>query len=566
MSGRRLLLRLALLAGCAAGAQEAPRLDLWRLQRGRMEALSEAGDGPLAAGSLQKPFVARAWAESHPGQPFPRVTCSGGGACWLRKGHGEVGLPTALARSCNAYFLKLAEDTPLANLARVLEEAGFAPAPTGAGEAIGLAAPRLLRIRPSRLLEAMLALVRDPWAGAEAARTEVRVGLREGARQGTAGGLAAGGLLAKTGTVPLGAGTTTGLVLALDGEDFAVLGRLSPGTGAQAAVALAGPLAALRPGTPSRTAPGEEVTVRLFDLLPATAFTVRNVGADPIPDGRGFLGPGAQRPLHPGDRVGPGTLELRAEARGLRRRLTGSLWVAGPRLLARLPRRAYVEGVLAAELPQGDPGLRRELAAAVLRFLAQGRRHPDAEVCDSTHCAWFVGEGPRLEWRTPALAREATEPPPTTLTDAEWKRAQALAQGPGPIFWTSHCGGRPLTPFRLWGRGESTAPPCPRHGGEADPWARTWSRAAVARALGDGVEALGLGGPEGTWRLRVTIAGRTRELSFDEAHRRLATVLGWDALPSPADRVEATAEGWRVSGTGRGHRIGLCLGEGMDRR
>jgi len=550
----------ALLLGCAAVvamAQE-PTLQTWCLEHGRLEASSGAKDEPLAVGSLQKPFVAQAWAQSHPEQPPPRYTCTGGSTCWLKQGHGEVGLAMALARSCNAYFRYLASATPSAALTASLGQVGFAPAPANSDEAIGLAAPRSLRIRPSSLLEAYQGLLREPWLVGEAVRQEVLRGLKESVRTGTAVGLGAWGTWAKTGTVLMDPPRTEGFALALHEDGFALLGRLRPGTGSQAARALAGPLAARRPGTPVPTQASAGVTVRLFDLLPTTGLTVRNVGTTPIPDGRGFLGPGAERLLKPGDRVGPGALEFRAEARGLRRRLEGRVQVAGGRLLVTLTRQAYVEGVLAAELPHGTRELRLELGAAVLRFLARGRRHVDAEVCDSTHCAWFVGQGPRLDWANPAHAREeegAFEP----LGAAEWERMQVLAKTPGPVQWTGHCGGMPLSPQRVWGWGDATAAPCPRHAGTSSPWLRTWPRKALERAFGAGVEAVSLE-PGGVWRLHIQRMGTRTSYGFDEAHRRIAAVLGWDALPSPADRVDLDGEGLRLMGVGQGHRVGLCLG------
>ncbi|HJW31729.1 MAG TPA: hypothetical protein VJ505_00050 [Holophagaceae bacterium] len=552
------------LAACVAvgvaSAQE-PTLHTWRLEHGRLECSEGVSDAPLAVGSLQKPFVARAWAQAHPDAPTPRFSCSGGGACWLKQGHGDLGLATALARSCNAYFRQLAEATPTKALAESLGAAGFAPAPTNPDEAIGLAAPKLLRIRPARVLEAYGELLREPWPLGEGVRQEVLRGLRESARTGTAGGLGAWGTWAKTGTVPLDAQHTVGFAVALEEGGAAVLARLRPGTGSQAATALAAPLAKHRPSTPVPVPTRDSVTVRLFDLLPASAFSVRNLGTTPIPDGRGFLGPGASRLLHPGDRVGPGPLELRADARGLRRRFRGRLQVAGGRLLATLARRDYTEGVLAAELPHGSLGLRLELGAAVQRFLTRGRRHVDADVCDSTHCAWFVGQGPRLDWTDPTRARETREADPAPLSDAEWERMVRLGQMPGPALWSAHCGGAPLSARRVWGWGEATAVPCARHTGPSATWVRTWRRAEVERAFGPEVDSIALAPEAGVWGLILTRRGVRKTLGFDEAHRRIAGVLGWDALPSPADRLEVTTEGVRLHGAGSGHRVGLCLSE-----
>jgi hypothetical protein len=62
------------------------------------------------------------------------------------------------------------------------------------------------------------------------------------------------------------------------------------------------------------------------------------------------------------------------------------------------------------------------------------------------------------------------------------------------------------------------------------------------------------------WRLAVTTDAARLALSWDEAHARLAAVLGWDALPSPADRVSRDGGGFRAFGRGLGHRVGLCIG------
>jgi len=221
--------------------------------------------------------------------------------------------------------------------------------------------------------------------------------------------------------------------------------------------------------------------------------------------------------------------------------------------------REYVAGILNAELPQGAPALRVELGAAALRFLARGPRHPGADVCDATHCAYFVGRGPRLDWTDPRHARATPEPFPA-LTDAVWAAIQEAARAPGPDQWTAHCGGRPLSPRQVWGSGSDQALPCPRHAAPAVPWTRTWTAGDAARAFGGEVERMEVGEEGGVWVLRVRTAGRDRSLRFDEVHRLLAKVLGWDALPSPAETVEAEAGGFQARGFGQVHRVGLCLG------
>ena len=187
------------------------------------------------------------------------------------------------------------------------------------------------------------------------------------------------------------------------------------------------------------------------------------------------------------------------------------------------------------------------------------------DVCDLTHCAWFVGRGPRVTWITPGkavLAAAPEEAPPDARAlrghVASDRRRRRGARAP-PLD-------EPLRRRRLSppaSSGEETSSParvCPRHGpSDSARWTRHWDRSEVDRALGPAVRLLEVTEDGGRWSLRVTTGGDTRLLSWDDAHARLATVLGWDALPSPADRVEPDGDGFRAEGRGRGHRVGLCL-------
>jgi len=574
----------ACLFAFASASAQAPRLQVWVREASGALSRGARSDAPIAVGSLQKPFVAKAWARAHPGAPSPRFRCEPDSGCWLPSGHGEVGLARALALSCNTYFRDLAAETPPPMLGDALHAAGFPRGPTSPEEAIGLpgdAGP--LRVRPSDLLAAYARLVRDPWLVGEPIRAEVLEGLRESALDGTAKGLGARGYWAKTGTVPSSDGNplhTCGLALAVDDSGWAILARLEPGTGREAAAAMAATVARLRPWSeahgsqlhlrgplPVAEVEARPVRVRLFDLVPSPRWEIRNAGPAPVAFGDGYLGPGGARALHAGDRVGPGLLELRSGASHARRRFQGRLHAAaGPRgslrLVASLDLKEYVSGVVAGELPQGSADLKEQLGAAVIRFLAQGPRHSDAEVCDNTHCAWFIGRGPRLDWTDPHHAISAPGSGDPDFDSAAWARILAAAREPGPHQWTAHCGGEPLPPNAVWGNGDLTVTPCPRHGAsDSDPWTRRWSATALERAFGAPVLELVIVFDHGIWTLRVRTAKSTRTYRYDAAHRALARVLGWNALPSPADRVEVDGDGVTVTGRGSGHRVGLCLGE-----
>lgn len=539
-----------------------------------------APPGALPVGSLQKPFVAKAWAETHAGRLPPRLACAGGPSCWLPAGHGTSDLVRALAVSCNAYFVQLAGDTPPGDLTRVLREEGFRVEgdvkPAGA---IGLADGPPATITPEALLRAYARLVSRPWASGENVRTLVLRGLREAARHGTAQGLARRGVWAKTGTVAALDGAplqTSGWALALDDAGRGLLALLPRGTGREAARAAAGlfeggaSTPAARPGEPP-----EVVRVRLLDLLAPRRVDVLNVGDAPVAlagprAGDAWLGPGARLTLAAGARVGEGLLELRAPEFGFVRRLRGTLAAGGDagrglRLTAEVALDEYVAGVLAAEAPQADAALREELATVVLRFLSMGPRHaPDADVCDATHCAVFGGRGPRLAWLDPRRARViAPDAGFAPLDPASWARVRDRARTPGARHFSGHCGGAPLSERYVWGRGESAVTACPRHPpGSGATWRRLWPRPPLERAFGQAPRALRVDDGDGVWRLVVDLPGTTRRLQFDDAHRVLATALSWDALPSPATRVTPRGDAFEATGVGAGHRVGLCLGMG----
>jgi hypothetical protein len=242
---------------------------------------------------------------------------------------------------------------------------------------------------------------------------------------------------------------------------------------------------------------------------------------------------------------------------------------AGPgggvlRLVADVTPDEYVAGVLLAELPDGEPSLRQDLAAAVLRFVAAGPRHEAADVCDRTHCAWFVGRGPRVLWPTPVapvLLREPGREPPLpapAFDEATWSAVVAASRQAGPRQWSSHCGGAPLSAHFVWGSDDRRVWSCPRHAGPSASWTRDWPAAALARAFGGRVLSLDVEADD-VWSLRVRTERGLEGFRFDDARRRLAAALGGEPLPSPATRVSRVTDGFRAEGVGRGHRVGLCL-------
>ncbi len=565
----------ALLLAAAIFAGERTGLLTWRLESGRVEADHGAPAGPLPVGSLVKPFLAEGWARTRPGVAPPRAVCDSSSGCWHPSGHGALGLARALALSCNTYFKKMAAEVSVDVLERTLLEEGFVvPRPLSPESVLGLTEGSPT-IEPTALLRAYARLVRTPWVAGESVRGEIVAGLREGARLGTA--RLAGAVMGKTGTVPSLRGLplrTSGWALTVDRGGTMRLGLLFDGTGREAAAALGGgdrwsassaaPAAGWSPPAERDT----RVRVLLFEALRPRAVFARHAGAAPVPTSRGFVGPGASVSLRPGDRLGDAFWELGLPGSTFLREVHGRLEVdpgreGQLRIRAEVTPDEYVGGVLRAELPDGSPELRLELGAAILRFLARGPRHDGADVCDRTHCAWFVGRGPRVRWPTPVqpvLFREKAleERESAPFDAAAWARIVARARQPGPHFWTSHCGGGPLSAHFVWGNGDDRVWPCPRHA-EAIPWSREWTDAVLARVFGARVSSLSVETDAGVWSLVARIGGREKRLRFDDAHRRMAEVLGAKALPSPATRVSRITDGFRVEGVGHGHRVGFCL-------
>ncbi|MDL1950630.1 hypothetical protein FBQ97_12570, partial [Acidobacteria bacterium ACD] len=505
MTRRRLALLLALeLASASAGL--ASDLTVWTLSGDRVAPGPGVSDRH-PVGSLQKPWVVKAWAEAHPdpGTPPPRAVCRAGGGCWLATGHGELGLLRATAHSCNSWFLSLARDVPPGLLAAALRRAGFlVREPLDPWEAIGSGSRgRAVSVSPGTLLRAYRDLVKVPWPVRDELRRELLSGMALGAREGTGSGLGTADLLVKTGTVDAVDGAvsrTSGWALVADpsGERL-FLALLPDGTGAGAAAALgaslglavgdprpAGATGGARTGTHRRRPPPETVRVRLLASLRPSAITATNRGAAPVRaeagGGERWVGSGGSVRLAAGTRLGASTWKLSVEPYGLVRVVSGAVEVGsgpGDTLTAVLasPLRDYVEGVLRGELRPASSRRAEELAAAVLRYLARGPRHGREDVCDLVHCARFAGLGPDVSW--PAAERARTEGAaggPAALLDAAWERARALAAEDGPWLWSSDCGGEPLSERAVWGRGETTVTPCPRHPAPRaeSAWSRTW--------------------------------------------------------------------------------------------
>ncbi len=182
---------------------------------------------PVPVGSLVKPFTALAFGETR-GFRYPVFTCSGA-HCWLAQGHGRLEISSAIAHSCNAYFLELARDVSPQALQSVVQRFGLnAPDPGfEAATLIGLGtAWRNSPFAMARAYSELIARSADPGV------RELLAGMALSAQSGTGRGVGPGAYV-KTGTAG-----HEGYVIALypsDAPRFNLLVRVHGVPGAQAA-------------------------------------------------------------------------------------------------------------------------------------------------------------------------------------------------------------------------------------------------------------------------------------------------------------------------------------------
>lgn len=160
-----------------------------------------AADVAVPVGSLVKPFTAIAYGQRHR-MRFSVHDCTGKG-CWLRAGHGRIGLAAAIAHSCNSYFRQLAEELPVEAVSEVAGRFGLDGPPPECPRDTLIGKGSAWRVSPMKVARAYLELAARR---AEPGVAEIIEGMRRGAGAGTAAALRSAfrgvPALAKTGTAP----------------------------------------------------------------------------------------------------------------------------------------------------------------------------------------------------------------------------------------------------------------------------------------------------------------------------------------------------------------------------
>lgn len=175
-------------------------------QTGRLETTSfEDPSRPLPVGSLVKPFTALAYAQQN-AYRYPDHTCLGSDTnCWLPAGHGSINMESAIAYSCNSYFLEISDTLQPPAIAAISAKYSLQPPGPSAGPRAYAGFGRQWPVSPLQLARAFIELQHR--AGEPGVDPILR-GMARAARHGTAAGagraLGHSRALAKTGTAPCG--------------------------------------------------------------------------------------------------------------------------------------------------------------------------------------------------------------------------------------------------------------------------------------------------------------------------------------------------------------------------
>jgi SpoIID/LytB domain protein len=217
----------------------------------------------------------------------------------------------------------------------------------------------------------------------------------------------------------------------------------------------------------------------------------------------------------------------------------------------------YVARVLAGE---GQPGAadaaQQALAITARTFaLANRNRHrrENFDLCDSTHCQVFR--------------------PSTAMTR---RVAQATAgrvlvsQGqPASVFYSALCGGHSELASEVWpGAIDYDASSHPDDACRGEPaWSSEMSAGDIERALraaghsGDRLRDVRVLERNASGRVsRMRVDGFTpNELNGHDFRVAVGRVAGWQRMKSTAFDVRRSGDGYRFTGRGFGHGVGLCV-------
>jgi stage II sporulation protein D len=227
----------------------------------------------------------------------------------------------------------------------------------------------------------------------------------------------------------------------------------------------------------------------------------------------------------------------------------------------------YVRSVVAAEMsPSFHPQalMAQAILARTYALRAVGR-HAKAgfDLCDTNHCQVYAGAIAETPQTTAAV--EATRDLVLTLgseiadvnyhstcgghTAAAWevwpgaKHLPHLAGGSDEVDGVAACAGSPQF---YWTAQISTADLARISGASGQPGLPT--RLTVTRRSADGRAA----------QIEISFGARTVAVTGQDFYLRCAATLGWGVVKSAWFEVTPASAGWRLTGRGAGHGVGLC--------
>jgi SpoIID/LytB domain protein len=488
----------------------------------RREARPEILDTPVLPGSIMKTVTLVAALESHVIEPQTSRMCrrvvSIGGKSYTCS-HPDLKRPLtaaeALAYSCNDYFVSLAPRLTRAAFNAVRTRVGLPAVPLEANlpaSFVGLDGPR---VPPRALLDVIARLAGvDPARPVEVAPEARRVlldGLRGAARYGSASPLQARQVsaLAKTGTAPMPGGSWLGLVVALEPADKPTRG-----------------VVVVAPG-----AAGVDAATIAADLLAESRSS--SSAATPVPP------ESASQSIPRSD----------AAVRSVRVSLNGRVTT--------LDLEDYIARVVAGEgQPAAAEGAQDALAITARTFaLANLGRHrrEGYDLCDTTHCQ---------------VLRPSTD---VTRRAAERTAGRVLMrQGqPATVFYSAWCGGHSELASEVWpGAVDYMSAPREDDACRDEPaWSSEVSVQDIERALraagyrGSRLRDVRILQRNASGRVaRMRVEGFTpSELSGHDFRMAVGREVGWQQLKSTAFDLRRIGSGYRFSGVGFGHGVGLCV-------
>jgi SpoIID/LytB domain protein len=244
--------------------------------------------------------------------------------------------------------------------------------------------------------------------------------------------------------------------------------------------------------------------------------------------------------------------ELEAASAG--RTLRVRLGVNGLARIVHLPLELYVSRVLAAEAePKAGAAAQQALAVAIRTFAVanSGRHRRDGfDLCDTTHC--------QVLRPSTSVSRLATLATASQLLTYEGR--------PAEVFYSASCGGRSEAASQVWaGAGDLPYLQSSRDDvhGDDEAWVLEVPVAQVEQALrrigfdGRRLKDVSVERRSESGRVtRLQLAGLRPDVMTGEDFR---AAVGARELRSTQFTVEKTGNGFRFTGRGYGHGVGMCV-------